>query len=559
MRKLGLVPNSFTIVGLLVGTLVPQSIHGLILKSGLEFDLIVGTALLDRYAKCGNIIDSYKFFERLNPPSLVSCNALVAGFIYNELHEEAVSLFNRFRKFGLVPNVATALSLIQGSVNLGLRKLCESVHGLLVKFGLITDLSVNNSVLDMYSSLMDFSAATRIFDTMECKDVISWTTMIGLLVRLDNAREALNIFGKMKDSGIKCDIVVAMNLCSACAILGDLKKGKQIHAHAVSSGFGSELVFANSLISIYSKCGDLASSKAVFHQTTRKSLVSWTAMITAYLLNGCPLEALDLLNEARIEDNFCLDSIMLVSSLTAAGELASLELCMQLHCYAFQVGFHRYRSVQNSLISTYSKCGYVELAHNVFKEMYDLRDIVSWNAILYGCGINGQGEIALALYHEMRNCREDPDGTTYLCILNACSHAGLVDEGLMLFHQMLEDGKVKLREEHYGSLVDLLSRAGWLPDARGLASKLWEAAGPNALRALLRGCLHGNVELAEHAARRLFEQDPKESGQAVLLSNIYASVGRFQDAEEVRWSLKKDGLTKNPGISSLNQIPFDIG
>ncbi|KAF3434693.1 hypothetical protein FNV43_RR21778 [Rhamnella rubrinervis] len=559
MRKSGWAPNSFTIVGLLVGVVVPQSVHGLIVKLGFESDLIVITALLDAYAKCGNISSSYRLFQRLNNPSSVSCNAIVAGFIYNELFEEAVSLFNRFRESGLVPNIATVLTLIQGLVALGFRTLCESIHGLVVKFG-FSDISVNNSVLDMYSRLKDLSATKILFERMECKDIISWTTLIGLYVSLNYPSDAIELFDKMRYSGIKYDAVIIMSLCSACAILGDLKKGKQIHAQAVIHGFGAELAFTNSLISMYSKCGDLDSSITVFHQTNAKSSVSWTAMISAYLQNGLPREALNLLKKARLEGNFYLDSIMLVNGLTVSGELAALELCLQLHSYVFQAGFPQYRSVQNSLISAYSKCGNVELAHYVFKEMDYLRNVVSWNTIIYGCGINGHGETALALYHEMGNGGEDPDSTTCLCILNACSHSGLVHDGLMLFSSILSENKIRLGQEHYGCVVDLLARAGCLQDASGFASKLLEGAGPNVWRALLSGCLlHHNVAVAELAARKVLEQDPEESSQVVLLSNIYASIGRFQDAEALRWNLKKSGSVKNAGISLLSGIPFDFG
>lgn len=172
-----------------------------------------------------------------------------------------------------------------------------------------------------------------------------------------------------------------------------------------------------------------------------------------------------------------------------------------------------------------------------------LRNVVSWNTIIYGCGINGHGETALALYHEMGNGGEDPDSTTCLCILNACSHSGLVHDGLMLFSSIVEENKIRLSQEHYGCVVDLLARAGCLPDASGFASKLLEGAGSNVWRALLSGCL----------------LHPEESNQVVLLSNIYASIGRFQDAEVLRWNLKKSGLVKNAGISSLSGIPYDFG
>ena len=566
MRILGLPPNSFTVVGVIVSIaglqslVLGQSIHGLVVKNGLDSDMIVGTAMLDMYAKCGSMIDSYKVFEGLKNQGLISCNAVIAGFIRNGLFEEGLVLFNQFRKLGLVPNAASVLALIRCCIALESQRLCECIHCLIVKVPLVLDVSVNNSVLDMYSSLMDLDAAAKIFDEMECKDVISWTTMMGLLIDLEYASDALELFCRMRDSGICHDTVVIMNLISTCAILGDLKRGRKVHAQAVVCGFGSELTLVNCLIAMYSKCGDLNSSRTVFDQTNQKSLVSWTAMILGYAQNGHPREALNLLFEVRLEENFCLDSTMLVGALIASGGLAALELCQQLHCFAFEAGFSSHRPVQNSLISTYSKCGSVELAHNVFKEMGYLQDIVSWNAIINGYGINGQGETAIALYYKMGSYGEGPDSATYLCILSAYSHAGLVDDGLIIFNQMVEENRIRPSQEHYGCVVDLLARAGCLPDAIGFASKFLEGTGPDVWRALLSGCLvHGNVGLAELAASRIFEQDPEGSDQVVLLSNVYASVGRFQDAESLRSNLKKKGLLKNPGISLLNQIPYDFG
>lgn len=566
MMLLGFLPNSFTMVGALVSTggllklELAKSIHGLVVKYGLETDLIVGTAMFDAYAKCGDIFCSYKVFEGLKNPSLVSCNAIIAGFINNELFGEAILLFNRFWRFHLVPNAVTILTIIRGCGALGSRKLCESIHGLVVKLGLIFDISVNNSLLDMYSRLMDLDAATKIFRGMESKDIISWTLMIGFLVDLEYPCDALKIFCEMRESRIMCDVVVIMNLISASAVLGDLKRGRQIHAQAVVCGFESELRLTNSIIDMYSKCGDLDSSRAMFNHANEKSLVSWTAMVSGYVQNGCAVEALNLLIRMRQEKNYSIDSIMLVTALIASSELAALELCQQLHCYAFEAGFLRDSAVQNSLISTYSKCGNVDLAHIVFKDMGFLQDVVSWNAIISGYGINGKGDTALTLYHEMKKSGKDPNSATYLCVLSACSHAGLISDGLVIFNQMVEENKVKPSQEHYGCVVDLLARAGRLSDASGLAGKLLQGIGPNIWRALLSGCvIHGNIELAEFAAGKVFELDPGDSGPVVLLSKVYASVGRFQDAVALRSSIQKKGLIKNPGISFLNNNSCHFG
>ncbi|OMO74478.1 hypothetical protein CCACVL1_16669 [Corchorus capsularis] len=236
--------------------------------------------------------------------------------------------------------------------------------------------------------------------------------------------------------------------------------------------------------------------------------------------------------------------------------MAAFELCQQLHCCSLKAGFSSYRSVQNTLISAYSKCGNMDLAYLVFKDMGYLKTTVSWNAIINGYGINGEGETALALYHEMRKGMEDADSATYLSILNACSHAGLINDGLMIFNKMVEDDKIRPSQEHYGCIIDLLARAGCLTDASGFLSQL--KIGPNAWRALLSGCaLHGNVELAEFVAKKVFEMEPRESDHIVLLSNVYASVGRFKDAETLRLGMQKKAVIKNAGVSLL--CKYDSG
>ncbi|XP_052192329.1 pentatricopeptide repeat-containing protein DOT4, chloroplastic-like isoform X2 [Diospyros lotus] len=537
-----------------------QSIHGLIVKNGLDSDSIVGTAMLDAYAKSGNILDSIKLFEQISNPSPVSCNAMLAGFNYNQQFEETIALFNQFQKYGLVPNFVTVLTLIEGCIALGSRGLCESTHGFVVKSGLVLSTHVSNSLLGMYSTLIDLDSATKMFNEMESRDAISWTTMIGLLVHMENAFDALRLFSRMRYNGVEYDAVVFMNVILACTVLGDLNRGKQVHAQVVVRGFGLEIPLANSMIAMYSKCGELNSSETVFNHTEAKNPVSWTTMISVYVKNEQPRQALDLLIRIRAEETFGSDSVMVACALTVCGKLAALELCQQLHCYTFQAGFSQYGSVQNSLVSAYSKCGNVESAHNVFKEMNHLRDTVSWNALITGCGINGHGKTAVALFHDMKKNGAQPDSATYLCVLSACSHSGFVDDGLIIFNQMVEDNEIVPSHEHYGCVIDLLARADKLSEASNFMGQSWKVMGLNGWRALLSGCmLHGNIELAEIVARMILEQDPEEPDLVVLLSNIYASAGRFQDAEAVRLNMEKKGLTKNSGFSLISGPPCIIG
>ncbi|KAI6701076.1 hypothetical protein NL676_015400 [Syzygium grande] len=564
MRMSGVVPNSFTMVGVVVGVtgfsdLWLQCVHGLIVKNGQEHNLIVGTALLDAYARCRNVNASYMVFQGLKNPGLISFNAAITGFVYNDLFKEALVLFNQLRMVGIVPGIATMVSVVQACAALGSPQL-ESVHSLIMKVGLSSHASVNNSILNMYSSLLDLSGATKNFHLMENKDIISWTTMMSLFIHLERATDVMKLFHDMRDAGTNLDEVVVINLISACVLLGDSTKGRQVHAQVIVCGFANEVSVLSSLVAMYSKCGQLDLSRMVFDRTSKKTVISWTAIISGCAHFGRPQEALCLWIRAREEESFRFDSMSLVGVLVASAELAALDLCKQLHCHAFGSGFLPCRAVQNSLISAYSKCGLMEPALHVFKEMGCFRDIVSWNVILKGYGVNGVGETAVSFYNEMRMQGVDPDSATYLIVLNACSHAGLVGDGLRIFSQMAEESRIRPHKQHFRCLVDLLARAGCLSVAQDFANNVLEQAGPDVWKALLSGCLvHGDVELAELVARRLSKQEARKSDQVVLLSNVYASAGRFKDAEVLRFSIENKGLTKNKAVSTIHGTAIDFG
>ncbi|XP_021900494.1 pentatricopeptide repeat-containing protein DOT4, chloroplastic-like isoform X2 [Carica papaya] len=448
-----------------------------------------------------------------------------------------------------------------------------------------------SKLISSYFKLGKIREAQKLFDEMTDKNVVSWSvvihgyaingfhsksvelfsqmrilgfapnsyTVVGVLVCARGLPDLVlgkSVHGVTVKSGFESNSVVG----TALLVLGDLRRGRQVHSQAVICGIEYDLPLANSLITMYAKRGELQSSKTIFNQMTQKSLVSWTAIISGCLQNGHPREAMKLFMEVWVSENYSLDSALIVSALTASGVVAAFELCQQLHCYSLKAGFSHYRSVQNSVISAYANSGCMDFAQSVFEEMGCLQDLVSWNAIINGYGMNSQGEAALALYHKMRKSRGDIDRFTYSCILGACSHSGLITDGLMIFNEMVEENEVMPCQEHYGCIVDLLARAGCLSEASGFVDDCFEVMGPNALRALLSGCvLHGNVELAEVVAKKLFEQDPEESGHVVLLSNVYASVGRFQNAETLRTRMDKQRLMKNPGISSLGESSYDFG
>ncbi|XP_020581980.1 pentatricopeptide repeat-containing protein At3g46790, chloroplastic-like [Phalaenopsis equestris] len=359
----------------------------------------------------------------------------------------------------------------------------------------------------------------------------------------------------MRSSGINADMVSMVNVITACTLLGDLVKGMSVHGRMMSYGFVSELPVMNSLITLYSRCGDMCSANIIFDDIVCKSLVSWTAMMFGYLCNKQQREGLHLLIRMRREETFYLDSVTLVGSLSSCSELASFELCKELHVHSLKSGLISYVDVQNSLMISYGRCGYADIGFRVFKEMI-YRDVVSWNAMISSYGINGEGEKAVALFQEMERCGEEPDSVTFVNVLNACSHSGMVDEGLMVFEKMLTEKRIRPRGEHCGCVADMLARAGRLEDAKKVADMMPSSS---VWKAMLSGCrINGDSRLAEVAAGRVFEKGSEDASHFVLLSNVYASMGRFDRVESLRGQIGRKCWVKNIGFSMVDNVQHGV-
>ncbi|GJN16944.1 hypothetical protein PR202_gb03973 [Eleusine coracana subsp. coracana] len=535
MTRAGVCPNSFTLVGVLLAvaglgdTVLAESIHGWAVKSLLGSNLFVATALVDAYAKCGCPMKALAFFSEMRNPSLVSWNAVISGFVYNDLFEEALLMFKRLCcYFGSVCNVVTMVSVAKAYAGCGDVGICKSAHAYAVKIGLDLNIPVTNSILGMYLSFSDLEVGREFFRKNAVSDVVTWTMMMNFLLEKARASEVIRAFVQMRSNGIVPDRVAMVTMVQACALLGDSRRGRLVHSQIVIRGFGRELPAANSLITMYSKCGDLSSARVLFDRIREKSLVSWTAMVSGYIGSGKLLEGMHLFGKMRREDMFVIDSVTLVSLLVGCYEIAKFEPCVQLHGYSCKSGLSLYRPVLNTLMAVYGKCGYVSLAHKVFDEMIP-RDVISWNTMILSYGINGQGDQAIALFDAMAESGQEKDSVTYLNALLACSHSGLVDDGLDIFRKMINEKIINPSQEHIGCLVDMLARAGRLDKAAEVVSLHKEGA--NAWMALMGGGhLHSDMELTKVAAEKVLKMDTFDYGHVVLLSNAYASAGKYSAA-----------------------------
>ncbi|XP_058090782.1 pentatricopeptide repeat-containing protein At5g48910-like isoform X2 [Magnolia sinica] len=317
--------------------------------------------------------------------------------------------------------------------------------------------------------------------------------------------------------------------------------------------FDFNVVSCNAMMSGYLKVGDLGSARSLFDKMPERDLVSWSTVIAGCVQLGDIKKALELFTEMQ-DLRIRADEVILASLLSASAQMGALYRGKWFHAYIYRSNVKLDVVLSTSLIDMYSKCGGVDIALRVFRLM-PKKDTLAWNAIITGLAMNGCGEKSLGVFLEMQSEGKRPDDVTFIGVLCACSHAGLLDEGFRYFECMTRDYRINPRIEHYGCMVDLLGRAGLLEDAQDFISRM--PVEPNAAiwGALLGGCIiHGNVELGECVGRLLIELEPHHSGRYVLLSNLYANANRWDDARNIREMMKEKGVQKIPGQSTIEAM-----
>ncbi|KAL1345629.1 hypothetical protein HN51_019362 [Arachis hypogaea] len=415
---------------------------------------------------------------------------------------------------------------------------------------------------------------------------VLWTSSIAQHCRNGNLLQAASDFVRMREAGAEPNHITLITLLSGCAHYpshSNISFGCALHAHARKLGCMdvNDVIVGTALIDMYAKCGSVGSARLVFDQMGVRNLVTWNTMIDGYMRNGETECALHLFDEMPVKNAIswtaliggfvkrdcheealeCFramqlagavpDYVTVIAVLAACANLGTLGLGLWVHRLAAKQGLLHNVKVANSLIDMYARCGCIEFARQVFESMLE-RTLVSWNSIIVGCAVNGLADEALSLFSSMQREGFEPNGVSYTGALTACSHAGLINEGIRIFDYMTRVRRIAPRIEHYGCLVDLYSRAGRLEEALNVIKNMPMKPNEVVLGSLLAACrTRGDINLAEKVMRYLVELDPGGDSNYVLLSNIYASVGKWEGANKVRRAMKVRGIQKQPGFSSI--------
>ncbi|KAL3523170.1 hypothetical protein ACH5RR_016004 [Cinchona calisaya] len=426
----------------------------------------------------------------------------------------------------------------------------RQVHAFSIRHGvLLSSPDMGKHLIFTLVSLSgSMSYARRIFKQIQNPNIFTWNTMIRGYAESDNPRPAVEIHHQMLVNNIQPDTHTYPFLLKAIAKLIDVTEGEKLHCLAVKSGFESLVFVRNALVHFYGACGRAESAHKLFELMSEKNLVAWNSVINGYAVNSRPNETLTLLREMGFE-NVKPDGFTLVSLLTACAELGALALGRRAHVYMLKMGLETNLHAANSLLDFYAKCGNIRDAKMVFDEMEE-KSVVSWTSLIVGLAVNGFGERALEHFKKLEEENLVPSEITFVGVLYACSHCGLVDEAFACFERMKNEFRILPKIEHYGCMVDLLGRAGLVKQAYEYIRKM--PLPPNAViwRTLLGACsIHGHLNLGEIARDELKMLEPKHSGDFVLLSNLYASERRWGDVHNVRRIMLKEGVKKVPGHS----------
>ncbi|XP_062008651.1 putative pentatricopeptide repeat-containing protein At1g17630 [Rosa rugosa] len=524
MRRLGVWADGFTLPLVIracafMGRFrLCKNVHSHVLQMGFQNHLHVVNELMGMYGKLGNMDYACQLFDKMSVRSYVSWNTLVSSYAFNYDCDGASEIFNRMELDGLEPNPVT------------------------------------------------------------------WTSLLSSHARCGRGEKTMELFGMMRVRGIETTAEALAVVLSVCADVAVVDKGKKIHGYVVRGGFEEYLFVKNALICMYGKCGDVENAYKLFLVMQSKNLVSWNALISSYAESGLcdeafaifsqldahPVMTPNIISWSAVIQGFSstgqgekslelfrqmqragvLPNCVTISSvLSVCAELAAINLGREIHGHVVRALMDSNILVGNGLINMYTKCGSFEEGHRVFENI-DSKDLISWNTMIAGYGMHGLGENALRIFHRMVKTGFKPDNVTFIAVLSACSHGGLVTEGRLLFDQMIGVYGVKPQMEHYACMVDLLGRAGLLQEGSNIVKNM--PMKPNACvwSALLNSCrMHKNTDIAEETATHIFNMNSEMAGSYMLMSNIYAASGRWEDSAKVRISAKAKGLRKIRGQS----------
>ncbi|KAG9153263.1 hypothetical protein Leryth_020856 [Lithospermum erythrorhizon] len=563
-----------------------QQIHAQIITRGHHhnIDTLQKLIFITTQTSYDNLYYAETIFYQIKQPTLFVFNVLIKGHVKKGNFFSAFYLFDEMRVRNIWPDNFTFPFVCKAVVGLKRVWLGERIHGFVLKCGLVFDCYVCNSIMDMYGELGCFESLKCVFEGMSRRDLVSWNVLISGLVKCGKFEDAIGVYRRLRgEADLRPSEATVVSTLSACIAAKDLEVGKEIHDY-VRNELGFTIIIANALLDMYCKCGCSSIAREIFDTIPRKNVISWTSMVSGYVNCGKLDEARELFDRSSVCDLFLWtamingyvqmnrvdeamtlfrnmlikgvrpDKFTLVPLLTGCARLGVLEDGEWIHNYIVKKRIPIDAVVGTALMEMYAKCGRTEKSLEIFMGLKE-KDTRSWTSMICNMAMSGNASTALRLFSEMEQAGCRPDEITFIGVLSACSHGGLVNEGRHHFDAMIKVYQIQPKHEHYTCMIDLLGRSGLLDEAEEMIETIPIKDSKIIVQlyaSLLSSCrIHGNVDMGERIAKLLMEIELSDSSVHSLLADIYASANRWDDLIRVRKKMNTLPIKKPAGCSSV--------
>ncbi|XP_076898895.1 pentatricopeptide repeat-containing protein At4g14820-like [Bidens hawaiensis] len=560
-----------------------KQIHAQILRTGLDRSNSVLVKLILSACTLSSPSFDYAllvFYQMHNPEPHLS-NKLLRELSRSGKPEKALLAYAKMREHGFGIDSFSLPPLLKASTRVSALSEGMELHGFATKMDFVSDPFVQTGLVAMYSACGHVEDARLVFDKMPERDIVAWNVMIDGYCGNGQYNNVLPLIEEMKRLNIKPDEKIFSTVVSACARAGNLEFGKTFHEFITESrvmvdynlqcalvimyaSCGSmdiatnmfknlspkNVVVSTAMITGYSKAGQIASARLIFDQMAEKDLICWSAMISGYAEGGQPQNALQLFDK-MLTSGVKPDQVTMLSVISACATLGAVDNAMKIESYVNENRYSGVLPVNNALIDMYAKCGELDRAKQVFDRMHK-RNVITWSSMIRAYAVHGDAINALDLFYKMKINRTKPNEVTFIGLLYACSHAGLVEQGREIFESMVNDYNVTPKCEHYGCMVDLYGRANLLKEALEVIEQMPMAPNVVIWGSLMAACrIYNEVELGEFAAKRVLKLDPFHDGAHIFLSNIYAKEKKWENVGEIRKVMQNKGVVKQRGCSRI--------
>ncbi|XP_015570525.1 pentatricopeptide repeat-containing protein At5g13270, chloroplastic [Ricinus communis] len=523
-------------------------IHELLRRTVEKPSVFLENTVLKMYCVCESLEDAYKVFDKMIERNLISWGTIISAYAEHGLLDKALSLFISMISLGINPNSSIYIDLLRSLLNPSLLGIGKQIHSHSIRSGLGAGVSINTAISNMYVRCGWLDGAELFINNMAEKNAVAWTGLMVGYTQAGKQKNALDLFAKMVCEDVELDEYVFSISLKACAGLKELSFGRQIHGHIVKLGLESEVSVGTPLVDFYIKCASFELASKVFEGISEPNDVSWSAMITGYCQIGEFEEALKIFESLRsnIEN---LNSFTYTSIFQACSALADFSTGTQVHADAIKRSLIASQHGESAMITMYSRCGRLDYANLAF-ETIDGPDAVAWTAIVAGYAYQGNATEALKHFWRMQGSGARPNAITFIAVLTACSHSGLVAEGKQYLDLMSSKYGMAPTIDHYDCVIDIYSRAGYLQEALEVIRRMPFDPDAMSWKCLLGGCwTHRNLELGKIAAENLLQLDPEDTAGYILMFNLYASFGKWKEAANVRKSMAERNLRKELSCS----------